>query len=87
MTNAKINKRNFEKRCGDDAITIISEFTNECGEKFVIFKNIMLPNFFITGDEFDWETTWVCDKNGSVYQQFYLCGWEEEKIKSILKDL
>jgi len=40
------------------ALEIVHRFHNECGEEFVVYKT-KKDNYFVTGDEFDWEGGFV----------------------------
>lgn len=40
-------------------LQIVKEFHNEFGEQFVIYRSTKSKNYFVTGDEFDWEGGFV----------------------------
>ena len=62
-----------------DRITKLSEFKNEHGEMYIIYKIVGSDQLFITGDELDWDIGWEWGGARVLSQHFIL---SESEVKS-----
>lgn len=66
---------------------VVDSFQNEHGENYVIyyFPEVWAGNYFVTGDELEWEIGWNWDKTMMLKQEFKLSPQEFLTIDKLIE--
>jgi hypothetical protein len=74
-----MTKRDYDKPW----ITIVKEFDNEHGETFIVYQLEGAAEYFVTGDELDWEGGWQYH-NGKLHNDFQLSDIEKRQLEEVI---